>query len=520
MKYTYTHIRQLGAVLLLSALAACSSTPPPVSETPLVWDEAEAVIASGYRAISEKYIDPLKLDEIAVDGIKGFASIDPALAASTKGDKIILSYAGKPIHSAATPLGGDVEQWASLTTEMAIKARTTSSDMRSAGAEKLYEAIFDGVLAKLDLFSRYAGAEDARRNRARRDGFGGIGIRYKLENNVVRILEVTPAMPASEAGIQANDVLTHVDDKPVSGLSTRQVSAFIRGPTHTMLDITVTRDGVARPIEHKLKRRHIVPVTVTEKRMGNIVYFKISSFNQDTARSLSDKLEAAVESMEDALKGVILDVRGNPGGLLKQSVKAADLFLTRGNIVTTKGRHADSLHVYEAGGRDLTGGLPLILLVDGKSASAAEIVAAALQDRERAVLIGTSSYGKGTVQTVLRLPNEGEITLTWSRLIAPSGYIMHGLGVRPVLCVPTKTHDIEKLVDRALDRELSVKSAFNQWRTPGSKDSARREKLRASCPAERHKADTELQVARHLIENPKSYSKALALSTQSDQASN
>jgi len=520
MEIICKRFRQFSAVLLVGALAGCSTAPVPVVEAPLVWDEAEEVIASGYRAINEKYIDPLRINEIAVDGIKGFASIDPALTASVKDKAIVLSYAGTLVHSAAMPAGGDIDQWASLTTEMAIKAREQSRDMRGAGAEKLYEAIFDGVLAKLDLFSRYAGAEDARRNRARRDGFGGIGVRYKFENNVFRILSVTPEMPAAEAGIQADDILTHVDNQPVKGMNMHKVSSIIRGPTHTTVNITVSRSGIDAPIEHKLKRRHIVPVTVTEKWMGNIIYLKISSFNQDTARSLSDKLEAAIEAKNGGLKGVILDVRGNPGGLLKQSVKAADLFLTRGNIVTTKGRHADSLHIYEAGGRDLTGGLPLILLVDGKSASAAEIVAAALQDRERAVLIGTSSYGKGTVQTVLRLPNEGEITLTWSRLIAPSGYVLHGLGVRPELCLPTKASDIPKLVDRVLERELTVKTTFNQWRTPGIKNSERREELRASCPAERHEADTELLVAQHLIENPKSYSKALTLSTRPVQASN
>ncbi len=510
--------RTLWVVLLVNLLVACTTPTPPVVEKAPVWAEAEEVIASGYRAVSEKYIEPRAIEQIALDGIRGFSSVDPALTVLTENAHVKLSYAGREIHSLTAPGAEDITQWAKITSKMAIAARAVSQDMRNASAEKLYEAIFDGVLSKLDLFSRYAGAEDARRNRARRDGFGGIGIRYKRTKNQFRVLSVTPLMPAAEAGIQADDIITHINAKPVDNLTTREVTAQVRGPTHTTVVLTLTRKGLDTPLVHKLKRRHIVPVTVTEKRMGNIVYLKITSFNQDTARSLSDKLDIAMASMDGIPKGIILDMRGNPGGLLKQSVKAADLFLTHGNIVTTKGRHADSLHVYEAGGRDLTGGLPLLLLVDGKSASAAEIVAAALQDRERAVLVGTSSYGKGTVQTVLRLPNDGEITLTWSRLIAPSGYILHGLGVRPELCVSTKPVNVEKMIDRALNRGLKVKSTFDRWRSPGLKDDSSREKLRASCPAERHETDRELEVAKHLIENPKAYMKALALSSAPHQA--
>ncbi|NQW01952.1 MAG: PDZ domain-containing protein [Rhodospirillales bacterium] len=383
---------------------------------------------------------------------------------------------------------------------------------------KLYEAIFDGVLSKLDLFSRYADAEGARRNRARRDGFGGIGVQFRIKGRELYITAVTPGMPAALSGIQANDIVTHIDGKPVTDLTIRQVTSQVRGPTHTTVNLIVTRAGAEGPQEHNLMRTHIVPTTVTEKRLGDVLYFKISSFNQDTSRSLADKLESAIGTSGNRLKGVILDVRGNPGGLLKQSIKAADLFLTQGNIVSTKGRHADSFHVYEAGGRDVTGGLPLLLLIDGKSASAAEIVAVALQDRERAVLIGTSSYGKGTVQTVLRLPNDGEITLTWSRLVAPSGYTLHGLGVRPELCTGNKAANISQLVSSLLETKLAAKAIFNQWRTAGVQDADHRRQLRDSCPAEPSHSDFELEVARHLIAHPAVYAQALTLSTEPHQA--
>lgn len=218
------------------------------------------------------------------------------------------------------------------------------------------------------------------------------------------------------------------------------------------------------------------------------------------------------------VKGIVLDLRGNPGGLLKQSVKVADLLLTQGHIVSTKGRHLDSLHDYEAGGSDLANGLPVLVLIDGRSASAAEIVAAALQDRERAVVVGTSSYGKGTVQTVIRLPNDGEITLTWSRLMTPSGYALHGLGVLPVVCTSNERDEIGDIVDGALSRSLQARSRFQSWRTPGVQARDRRNELRRSCPSQRRKTDLELQVARQIIDTPATYDRALAISAAYSEA--
>lgn len=512
-------LRSTGlALVMTSLLVACAnpnrSPAPPVTN----WQEARDVIESGYRGITEKYIEPLDMADIGLYGIQGLASIDPALTAVKSDNKISLRYSGRLIYTVDQPADNDPGQWADVTRQMAKKAQAYSSDVRAADAEKLYVAIFDGVLSKLDLFSRYAGAEDARRNRARRDGFGGIGIRYKISNGEVVILSVTPEMPAAHAGIQSGDIITHVDGVSIEGLTVREITSQVRGPTHTTVGLTIVREGVDDPYEHELTRKHIVPPTVSEKRLGDVLYYKVSSFNQDTSHSLSTQLEKAVGEMGDQLKGVVLDMRGNPGGLLKQSVKAADLFLTQGNIVSTKGRHADSLHIYEAGGRDLTGGLPLMVLIDGKSASAAEIVAAALQDRERAVLIGTSSYGKGTVQTVLRLPNDGEITLTWSRLVAPSGYALHGLGVRPELCVQPKNNSVAKMVKSALDRNLSTKAVFEQWRNAQPHESDRFRTLRDSCPATRRDGDVEMEIATRLIRHPAEYMQALNLSAAPNQA--
>jgi carboxyl-terminal processing protease len=508
----------VSALSLAGLVAACGSTPPPLKATVQAWPDAIDVFEAGYRGISEKYIEYISVERLALDGVMGFSAIDPALHVRKSENSITLSYTDQRILSVDLPKSNDIHEWAKLTFDLAIAARAYSADMKVADAEKIYEAVFDGVLSKLDLYSRYAGAEDARKNRAQRDGFGGIGIGFKRIDGVLRITRIIPDTPAAKSGLLINDTITHIGKKPASHLTPRQATLLIRVPLHTTVSLSVTRTGITAPQTYKLTSKQIVFPTVTEKRLKNVLYYKISSFNQGTAPSLSEKLKLTTSAMGHDLKGVVLDLRGNPGGLLKQSVKVADLFLTQGTIISTKGRHPDSLHHYAAGGSDLAEKRPLIVLIDGKSASAAEIVAAALQDQERAILIGTSSYGKGTVQSVLRLPNDGEITLTWSQFIAPSGYILHSLGVRPSMCIKAKPEPIEKLIDITLNSVSEIKSTFDQWRSMGLKNSTRRNNLRSTCPAQQRESDKELDIAKHMIENPTTYTRVLSLSSATNQA--
>ncbi len=475
------------------------------------------VFSAGYRNITEKYIEDVSVETVALGGLGGFSSIDPALTVDNEAGQITLSYSGDFIKVIKAPAADNVIGWAALTSDMTIAAKDVSADMGGASKEKIFEAVFDGVLSGLDIFSRYAGAEEAKKNRARRDGFGGIGINFHVKNKQTLISKVLPGTPAYKAGLKKGDIITEIDGKTVAGFDNSDIILLLRGPTKTNIDIRIMRKPFSSPMTFSMTRTHIVPVTVTESRDHGILKFRISSFNQDTARALASKLAKAKSEMGKSLKGVVLDLRGNPGGLLKQSVKVADLLLTHGGIVSTKGRHLDSLHSYEAGGRDLADGLPVVVFIDGKSASAAEIVAAALQDRNRAVLIGTASYGKGTVQTVIRLPNDGEITLTWSRFLAPSGYPLHGLGVRPVICTSDQKTSPE-YIDRTLSAGPELKATFESWRIPVLQPAEARNKLRKSCPAEKHDADTEMEVAKRILGDTTIYTKTLDLSTGTSQA--
>jgi len=504
------------ALGLALALAACGG-PPPITASPPKPHSPQAfeVFATGYDGIIEKYIEPIDIDAVALEGLKGFAAIDPALTVDFDERSVHLKLDGAEIAETPRPARGDAFGWAALTVDLATAARGRSREMFNASAEQLYEAVFDGALSELDLFSRYAGADEARNNRARRDGFGGIGIRFAMREGMAVITKVTPGTPAFRVGLKVDDRITEIDDRPV-GKESRDVVRKLRGPTDSEVRVTVFRESEERSLTVAMERQHIVPTTVTARLDQDVLYLKITNFNQGTASSVSDEIDRA--AAKGGLKGIVLDLRGNPGGLLKQSIKVADLLLTHGHILSTRGRHPDSLHHYEAGGRDLAGGLPVVVMIDGRSASASEIVAAALQDRDRAVLVGTSSYGKGSVQTVIRLPNDGEITLTWSRFMAPSGYGLHGLGVRPAVCTSHLTQGLQPVIDKAIQTRLKAHATFATWRTPGFQDEDRRKELRETCPPERRTGYMDVRIATFLASHPEAYSQVLDISAATVEA--
>lgn len=514
-------IARLPALALLLALAAACTPIQELDRTGdggLAGNQAVEVIAAGLNGVAEKYIDPVAVEHIAIEGMRGLGAIDPNLTVGRDGGDVTLVAAGLEVARLPAPEAGDFDGWARLTVDVSMAAREASAGVRAADMEDLYEAVFDGMLSNLDIFSRYAGAVEARRNRAKRDGFGGIGIRYRLEDGEPMIFDVIPKTPAAKAGLRKDDRVTHADGQALKGLSKAEIGKRLRGPTHTRIELTIRRPGASAPLTVAMDRAHIFATTVFETREDGIVVLRLRSFNQDTARALAETLEKARDALGDDMKGLVLDLRGNPGGLLKQAVKVTDLLLTQGHIISTRGRHADSIHHYEAGGRDLAFSLPVVVLVDGKSASAAEIVAAALQDRQRAVVIGTASFGKGSVQTVIRLPNDGEITLTWSRLVAPSGYMLHGLGVLPAICTSGLGDTGAEVVSQVLANRAKTEETLDAWRTPGLRDEAKRRQLRDSCPSQRRRKAVEVKIARRLIEDSALYARALTLSSATHEA--
>jgi carboxyl-terminal processing protease len=263
------------------------------------------------------------------------------------------------------------------------------------------------------------------------------------------------------------------------------------------------------PFVVSLTRAHVVPETVNYRREGDVGYFRIYSFNSETSESLKRAVSDAEQEIGPRLKGLIIDLRDNPGGLLNQSVAVSNLFLTEGRVVSTHGRHPDSHQYFEASGDDITGGKPIVVLVDGNSASAAEIVAAALQDNRRAVVVGSNTYGKGTVQTVLPLPNQGEITLTWARFHAPSGYTLHHLGVLPSVCTSLYRSADEVMQDLRSGKLPMVPTDRRNAVKPD--DTKALDALRKTCPAREQENPIDLEVALRLVSTPDMFASAVRL---------
>lgn len=533
----------------LMALGACASTagapavPEPGDSTPaaaapqdtdgFAYHAAELTVREGLKGITQRYIEPVNMTDLAVDGLRGLSTIEPGLQIEMddKAQQVNMVLDGAQVAHFAAPGDADAQAWAQVATNVIQAGRDRSADLKNADNERVYEAMFDGMLSHLDTFSRYSGAEEASANRARRDGFGGIGIRFTQAGESILVTHVMEDTPASQAGLKPGDTIVSVDGVTVTGEQLRDVAKLLRGPVGSQILLTISRLGSEanepeRLIDFNLQRSHIVPETVRVAMQDGLLVFTVSSFNKNTASVVHDGLRIrAHEILDGTIKGVVMDLRGNPGGLLSQSVNVADLFLDSGRIISTRGRHPDSLHDYTASGVDLAHGLPLAILVDGDSASAAEIVASALQDLGRAVVVGSASYGKGTVQTVIRLPNDGEVTLTWSRLVSPSGYALHQLGVMPAVCATNTAAPPEKLDDAILAPTHidAQRETMDAWRATGMIFDERRPKLRKNCPSKAIKADESgdllMRLAARVITDPTLYKRAVMLSEPVNTAS-
>ena len=302
--------------------------------------------------------------------------------------------------------------------------------------QELIEAAIKGMLSSLDPHSSYLDADTYRLMRETTRGeFGGLGIEVTMENGLVKVISPIEDTPAFRAGVKPGDLITHLDGEPVLGLTLREAVDKMRGPIDTDITLTVARSGAEEPLEIRI-RRGVIPVrSVRGRSEGNLGYVRIAAFTEQTEPGLKKAIGQIKEELGGNMQGLILDLRRNPGGLLEQAVAVSDAFLGRGEIVSTRGR-TQKPRRYNARSGDLVDGLPMIVLIDEGSASASEIVAGALQDHRRAVVLGTKSFGKGSVQTILPLGPYGAIRLTTSRYYTPSGRSIQATGIEPDIVVP------------------------------------------------------------------------------------
>ncbi len=300
---------------------------------------------------------------------------------------------------------------------------------------KLIHYALDGMLAGLDPHSGYMDAKQWHEMQLETQGhFGGLGMTVTGEGGLLKVIAPIDGTPAARAGIKPGDLITSVDGKTIEGLTLQEAVDKLRGPPNTQVKLTIKREGDANPILMTLTREIIHMEVVKARRDGDIGYVRLSVFNDDTDRDLRAAL-AGFHKEGGKLSGLVIDLRNNPGGLLDQAIAVADDFLNSGEIVSTHGRLSDDDHAWYAKPGDLSGGLPIVVLINQGSASASEIVAGALQDDHRAVLLGTRSFGKGSVQTLFPLDNEGAIRLTTARYFTPDGRSIQGEGIIPDVVV-------------------------------------------------------------------------------------
>jgi carboxyl-terminal processing protease len=341
-----------------------------------------------------------------------------------------------------------------------IFERIRAQYVEEVDSADLIEAAIDGMLTSLDPHSSYLSPKDAAKMREQTRGeFGGLGIEVTQEEGFVKVVSPIDGTPADEAGIEAGDFITHVNGESLLGLVLDEAVELMRGPVGSEIVITVVREGEGEPFDVSIIRDTIELTVVRSRTEGDTVVLRLSTFNDQTYPKMAEQLAEKVETAGgmDAINGFVIDLRNNPGGLLTQAIKVSDAFLNEGEIVSTRGREASDGERINAQMGDLAEGKPIVVLINGGSASASEIVAGALQDHRRAIVIGTKSFGKGSVQTVMPLRSEGAMRLTTARYYTPSGRSIQSLGVSPdiVVAQPPRRAETEEEEESAAFRSRS-----------------------------------------------------------------
>ena len=316
--------------------------------------------------------------------------------------------------------------------------RIRSEYVEEVDAKELIEAAINGMLTSLDPHSGYLPPVDAEKMREQTRGeFGGLGIEVTQEEGFVKVVSPIDGTPADEAGMEAGDFITHVDGESVLGLTLNEAVERMRGPVGSEIIITVVREGEDEPFDVTIIRDFIKLTAARVRTEGKSVVIRVTTFNDNTFDNIRDGLDKELESAGglENINGVVIDLRNNPGGLLSQAIRVSDAFLDKGEIVSTRGRNPEDGDRYNATPGDLINGKPIVVLVNGGSASASEIVAAALKDHRRGIVVGTKSFGKGSVQTVMPLREQSAMRLTTARYYSPSGRSIQNLGVTPDIIV-------------------------------------------------------------------------------------
>jgi len=337
--------------------------------------------------------------------------------------------------------------------------------------QQLVEAAISGMLSSLDPHSSYMNAKNFQDLQVEVQGqFGGLGLEVTMENGLVKVVSPIDDTPAAQAGLKPNDLIVAIDGEPVQGMTLTDAVTKMRGPVNSSIKLNIKR-GDAVPFDVTLKRAVVKVQSVKSQPQGDdIGYIRISSFNEQTDSGVQNAIKSLQAKNGSKLAGIVLDLRNNPGGLLEQAIAVVNDFVDKGEIVSTRGRRSEEAQRYDAKPPgDLTHGLPMVVLINGGSASASEIVAGALQDHHRAILLGTRSFGKGSVQTIIQLPGHGAMRLTTARYYTPSGRSIQAQGIEPDIVV--EAAKIQKINEGLVQHEADLRGALKNT-DPSAKSGA------------------------------------------------
>ena len=323
--------------------------------------------------------------------------------------------------------------------------------------KEIVESAINGILSSLDPHSSFLNAKSLEDMKVQTKGeFGGLGIEVTMENGFVKVISPIDNTPAYKAGIKAGDYITHLDKKSVIGLSLNEAVSKMRGAVGSKLEVTVGRKDM-EPFDVTIKRDVIKITSIRSRLEKDVGYVRITTFSEQTRKSATEAIKKLKKNKN--LKGYVLDLRNNPGGLLEQAVAISNLFLEKGEIVSTRGRDSENPEIYKAKPGDIINGLPLVVLINSGSASASEIVAGALQDHKRAIILGTKSFGKGSVQTIIPVHPFGALRMTTAKYFTPSGKSIQKKGIAPDIVV--EQAKVEKIDRRNGSRESDLKGALD-----------------------------------------------------------
>ncbi|MFT8518522.1 S41 family peptidase [Acetobacter syzygii] len=481
------------------------SPPLPTVDMPLV----HSVIATALEFLGPRTLEAHSSRDFTLWGLGCLTALDPTLTFDSRGTNIQLLAGPMPLLSRVAPPADNVDDWAKLATDFLEAARAHSTAVRSAERDDLLQAFFDELFNHLDPYSRYIGPSSASTDReARTGGEADAGITLAQSGRHIVVSAINANGPAWTSEIDTGDRIIAVNNQLTAGQSVPAVTEWLRGPEDSPLVLRLLSPGRRRAHTVTLRRAKVPPETVFAFASGPIVVLRVTAFSSDTAEEMSQYLDQATQDRN--LRGLIIDLRGNRGGVLQQAVTAAALLLDHGVAAVTSGRDPQSNHIWAVQGGDMTNHLPITVLVDGRTASAAEILAAALADHRRAVVIGSATLGKGLVQTVAQLPDEGELFVTWSRVIAPLHWPLQGLGVMPQICTSLGEADTNRALHTLASGKLANQAAITASRAaryPLSVSNILA--IRKACPAALGN-DRDISVARDLINHPAWYKTAIA----------